>query len=207
MRTPFHRCLALAAAFVAVSGALIGRAPAAQFIVPVVPSIAAAPTLVPAVAPSTAAIVPARPGFSDGLFGQRVVATEGSGPFPRWQKVIDRFAGQRADDAAFCPAANPDTCPPAIWRKLVAALSTLPLNQRVALVNDFFNRIPYIRAEVNWGDPAYWETPYELMTHGGQCQDYAIAKFLALRKSGVPETFCASSWFMTRWSDLTMRSR
>jgi len=32
----------------------------------------------------------------------------------------------------------------------------------------------------------YWETAFEFLRHGGQCQDYAIAKYLLLREAGVP---------------------
>jgi predicted transglutaminase-like cysteine proteinase len=32
----------------------------------------------------------------------------------------------------------------------------------------------------------YWESPFEFLRHGGQCQDYAIAKYLLLRAAGVP---------------------
>jgi predicted transglutaminase-like cysteine proteinase len=161
--------------------AVPNRAPAAQFIFPEIPTVTAP------VAPTVPAVSPPGPGFSDGLFGQHTVSTAEIGPFPRWQKVIERFAEQRANPTQFCASGDSETCPPAIWQKLVAKLATLPLNERIALANDFFNRVPYIRAEVNWGDAAYWETPFEFLTRGGQCQDYAIAKYLALRESGVPE--------------------
>ncbi len=36
-------------------------------------------------------------------------------------------------------------------------------------------------------DPAHWETPFEFMRRNGQCQDYAITKFLLLRALGVPD--------------------
>jgi predicted transglutaminase-like cysteine proteinase len=39
---------------------------------------------------------------------------------------------------------------------------------------------------VNWHRSMYWESPFEFMRYGGQCQDYAIAKYLLLRAAGVP---------------------
>jgi predicted transglutaminase-like cysteine proteinase len=44
-----------------------------------------------------------------------------------------------------------------------------------------------VTAQANWHDANHWETPYEFLTRGGQCQDYAIAKFMALEQSGVPQ--------------------
>lgn len=170
----------LAAALFLAALVVADRAPAAQFTLPNMPAIA-----VPAATAAT--LAPAAPGFSDGLFGQHAVPATDIGPLPRWQKVIDRFAEQRANPAQFCAAGNSETCPPALWQKLVAKLATLPLAERIAAVNGLFNRVPYVLAETNWGDAAYWETPYEFLNRGGQCQDYAIAKYLALRESGVPE--------------------
>lgn len=194
MVSPAWRFAVIAAAFPFVSIVGSGRGHAAQIEIPAIPVPA---IVIPAVVPAAVFVAPtgadgigqADPGFSDGLLGFHTIATAtgDAGPTGRWQRVLDRFAAQRADTASFCPQANAETCPPAIWRKLVATLATLPLAQRVDLVNQFFNRVPYVAAEVNWNDAAYWETPYEFLTRGGQCQDYAIAKFLALRESGVPE--------------------
>lgn len=181
--SPLFR-FSLAAALVLAVLAFAPQAPAAQFVIPNLPAIAAAPAQVAMALPAPA---PSGPGFSDGLFGQHAAQGTDTGPMPRWQKVIERFAEQRANPSQFCAAGNSETCPPALWQKLVAKLSTLPLAERVAAVNDLFNRVPYVLAETNWNDAAYWETPYEFLTRGGQCQDYAIAKYLALRESGVPE--------------------
>lgn len=135
-------------------------------------------------------IDPVTPGFADGLLGHLVSFSPGhdAGPMRRWDKVITRFSQQKQlRDAASCSGAVGANCPAEIWQQLVAELRILPLRPRVEKVNDIFNRVPYVPAEVNWHDVAYWETPYEFLARGGQCQDYAIAKYLALLESGVPE--------------------
>jgi predicted transglutaminase-like cysteine proteinase len=109
-----------------------------------------------------------------------------SSSFERWNRVIVRFGRERQDATATC--APNLACPRDQWASLVAELKTLPLRERVLRVNAVLNRLPYIPAERNWGDVAYWETPYEFLARGGQCQDYAIAKYLALEESGVPTT-------------------
>jgi len=134
-------------------------------------------------------IDPTAPGFADGLLGRRVTSSRSHdvGPMPRWQKVMARFSQQERSPASACSGAEGAACPSEIWKRIVADLKTLPLRARVEKVNDIFNRLPYVPAEVNWHDVAYWETPYEFLERGGQCQDYAIAKYLALLESGVPE--------------------
>jgi predicted transglutaminase-like cysteine proteinase len=106
------------------------------------------------------------------------------GSFRRWNEVIARFDQQRRDPAAACSLATA-ACPREQWARLVAALRGLPLRERVLHVNAVLNRVPYVPAQRNWGVAGYWETPYEFLARGGQCQDYAIAKYLALEESGV----------------------
>jgi predicted transglutaminase-like cysteine proteinase len=51
-------------------------------------------------------------------------------------------------------------------------------------VNRYFNAVPYVSDKRNWGVADYWETPDEFVTRGGDCEDYAIAKYLALKQLG-----------------------
>jgi predicted transglutaminase-like cysteine proteinase len=49
------------------------------------------------------------------------------------------------------------------------------------------HRIVFVPDAVNWGEADHWTTPEELRMRGaGDCEDYAIAKFFALRDAGVP---------------------
>jgi len=122
-------------------------------------------------------------GFADDrLFGRRAIAANELGPMPRWQSVMVRFSGQKR--SADC---GESACPAQVWRKLIDEIRVLPLRDRAERVNKFFNRAPYVPAEFNWHDLSHWETPYELLARGGQCEDYAIAKYRALRESGVPD--------------------
>jgi predicted transglutaminase-like cysteine proteinase len=126
----------------------------------------------------------------DGPLGRGVAFSrkQDPGPMPRWDRVIMRFSQQERSPDPACLDSARANCPAEIWKQLVAQIRALPLRARIEMVNNIFNRVPYVPAEVNWHDVAYWETPYEFLARGGQCQDYAIAKYLALLESGVPET-------------------
>jgi predicted transglutaminase-like cysteine proteinase len=55
-------------------------------------------------------------------------------------------------------------------------------------VNRFFNRIPFISDIAHWGKEDYWATPTEfLASNGGDCEDFAIAKYFTLIRLGVAE--------------------
>jgi len=54
-------------------------------------------------------------------------------------------------------------------------------------VNDFFNKVPYLTDQEHWGVPDYWATPAEMVASwGGDCEDYAIAKYMSLKELGFP---------------------
>lgn len=57
----------------------------------------------------------------------------------------------------------------------------------LGFVNDLFNRTPQVSDASHWGSNDYWSTPAELVaSNGGDCEDFVIAKYLALRESGIP---------------------
>jgi len=59
---------------------------------------------------------------------------------------------------------------------------------KVKAVNDFFNQVPYYTDIVHWHVDDYWATPFEMLTTwGGDCEDYAVAKYFTLRELGIPD--------------------
>jgi len=54
-------------------------------------------------------------------------------------------------------------------------------------VNNLVNQTPYLSDEENYGMEDYWATPKEFYAKSrGDCEDYAIAKYFALKKAGFP---------------------
>ncbi len=56
---------------------------------------------------------------------------------------------------------------------------------RVAEVHARLNRRPYVADAANYGHADYWAAPSEFLAAGGDCEDFAIAKYFALRALGV----------------------
>jgi predicted transglutaminase-like cysteine proteinase len=122
------------------------------------------------------------------LFHTREQFSADLAPFTKWNKVVARADRQARDPASFCATYAPaDVCAADRWAALVALLAALPLRERVERVNAALNGVPYVSAAANWNDPDHWETPFEFLAKGGQCEDYAIAKIMALAATGVPE--------------------
>jgi predicted transglutaminase-like cysteine proteinase len=50
------------------------------------------------------------------------------------------------------------------------------------------NRTRYVVDPRNYGVPDYWATPQQFLRRDGDCEDYAITKYLSLRALGVPSS-------------------
>jgi predicted transglutaminase-like cysteine proteinase len=73
------------------------------------------------------------------------------------------------------------------WRAIMASDKGTDDARKLDLVNRFFNALPFVSDAEHWGKTDYWATPLEfLQSNGGDCEDFAIAKYLTLRELGVP---------------------
>jgi predicted transglutaminase-like cysteine proteinase len=88
-----------------------------------------------------------------------------------------------------CPLPT-NLCTRVGWKELMAQLQGKDPMTQVHMVNDAFNspRYPYRQDINNWGVPDYYATPYEFLKKSGDCEDYAIAKYMMLRALGFPAT-------------------
>lgn len=61
------------------------------------------------------------------------------------------------------------------------------VQEKMRLVNNTLNQLPWIADKEHWDKVDYWATPMEtLATFGGDCEDIAIAKWVMLRHLGIP---------------------
>lgn len=74
------------------------------------------------------------------------------------------------------------------WQKLVDDNLDQPEDIKLQNVNQFFNDVRYVTDAQHWKKKDYWATPVEmLVTDGGDCEDYTIAKYFTLKALGVSE--------------------
>lgn len=74
------------------------------------------------------------------------------------------------------------------WHQLIETNKERSELQKITSINTFFNQhLNYTTDSALWGVNDYWATPLESMGKAaGDCEDYAIAKYLSLLKMGVP---------------------
>lgn len=113
------------------------------------------------------------------LFGTSEKRSTKMKAFTKWSEMFDRFHAQIATE----PTNNKINH----LKTKLSALQDLPLAEMTKRVNAMINKTTYINDSKNWGKSDYWATPIEFLSRGGDCEDFAIAKYTALRMLGVSE--------------------
>ena len=72
--------------------------------------------------------------------------------------------------------------------RLISELKGQPVEKQLREINRFFNQFEYREDRDHWGEEDYWATPGEFIgTARGDCEDFVVAKYFALRRLGVPD--------------------
>src|SRR5262245_48565114 len=115
-----------------------------------------------------------------GLFDTRELHSTNLGPFSKWRGMMTRFERE----LAHCRLVG---CRFDEWQHLVASLRGRSEMAQLKLVNETVNRHRYVDDWTNWDLADYRETPLQFFSRrGGDCKDFAVAKYLALRAAGIP---------------------
>lgn len=102
---------------------------------------------------------------------------------PKWERVRGAEGKSPSFTASGLDAKNPQVGER--WAKLKETLKDASFMEQARGVNKFFNQWPYKTDMELWGVEDYWETPREFVQKSGDCEDYAISKYYALRDLGV----------------------
>jgi predicted transglutaminase-like cysteine proteinase len=150
---------------------------------------------------------------AESIFGSREIASTNIDSFDKWTELWRRHNAQRIKDRADqselsmagkkCGGVNRGKCSRKAWEEFLQkqrSIHTIPVSSAgdslsitstaitldlLESVNKYMNRSPYIVDPVNWGVPDYWATPDEFFLKDGDCEDYAISKFVTLKELGV----------------------
>ena len=72
------------------------------------------------------------------------------------------------------------------WKILNDLLRYQSLKNKLRLTQQFFNTVQYLTDEIAFGQADYWASIGEFISTGGDCEDFAIAKYRALVDAGFP---------------------
>jgi predicted transglutaminase-like cysteine proteinase len=117
------------------------------------------------------------------LFGAGEIAHPPATDFAKWTETIARYESERREERALCAKGD---CALVRWRTFLAGLAGKDAMAQLRAVNAYMNRFPYRTDLETYGVEDYWATPREFFAKGGDCEDYALAKYLSLRALGWP---------------------
>ena len=136
-----------------------------------------------AASPDTAIAAPAAKASATkfGLFGSLEFRAGRLDAIAPWKAVRARIERERPtyarcdDDLAACPVRLRG------WRARIAALRGKDRLEQLRGLNRFVNRAIRYRADAGrFARADYWASPAQVLTRSGDCEDYAIAKFVSL---------------------------
>lgn len=161
---------------------------------------------------SVTVLVEAQSSRKTSLFGSREIRSDNMASFDKWTGVWRRHNLQRAErennpntavptNGPECRGRDRIRCGREAWNKFITEQQQIvnaagngenadgqhtPVTRElIDAVNLYMNRSAYIVDPVNWGIPDHWATPDEFFLKDGDCEDYAISKYVTLKRLGV----------------------
>jgi predicted transglutaminase-like cysteine proteinase len=115
------------------------------------------------------------------LFGYGERASVGVAEFPKWTRMLERYSRERAIETMPC---REGACALQRWRTHIESLKGRSASEQLRAINAYVNRARFVHDSINYGIADHWATPRELFARGGDCEDFAITKYLSLKRLG-----------------------
>lgn len=130
----------------------------------------------------------AKSGGYQPLFHTGEIRSSNIALFPKWKGALARYFDEQKLDEKSCKSSRFNRCHLAQWTKRLDSLrGKAPMDQIIA-INAYMNKKRYIIDPRNYGVRDYWATPGQFLTRNGDCEDYAIAKYMSLRSLGFKDS-------------------
>jgi predicted transglutaminase-like cysteine proteinase len=102
--------------------------------------------------------------------------------FTKWTGMLKRHYKEYNRNKNLCKSNK--TCVYNKWFEFINSIKTKSKETQIKSVNAFMNKHRYIIDPINWGVEDYWATVKEFLKKHGDCEDYAISKYLTLKLLG-----------------------
>lgn len=121
------------------------------------------------------------------LFGTNEISSTNLEKFKKWTGALARYAQEAPNEMDICQPSIAEPCHTAKWRIFLKRLQDLSQMEQLEYVNKYLNQYAYLLDPINYGKKDYWATPRQFMYRTGDCEDYAIAKYVSLLHLGWPK--------------------
>ena len=127
---------------------------------------------------------------SDAIAGSRIFGKKGKREsniemFHKWTGVLSKISGEMKNYSKRCKKnCKKFYCNITEWKAFLDSIKDKSKSQKLKLVNEFANEKKYVIDQVNWGIEDYWASVGEFLFKNGDCEDYAIIKYISLIELG-----------------------
>jgi predicted transglutaminase-like cysteine proteinase len=104
--------------------------------------------------------------------------------FHRWTGALQRHRDAVLAADRLCAEVRAKRCVFWAWTDFLVRIKDSPAERQLDQVNSYVNRSAYVGDRDNWSKPDHWADPAEFFATGGDCEDFAIAKYFSLRALG-----------------------
>ena len=138
------------------------------------------------------------------FFNSTEVKSSNLKPFKKWTGAVERYTKEKEKAKTLkghCISERFNCVHYEQWIKFLLSIKDKDKLTQIKAVNAYMNKSKYITDPVNWGKKDFWATPGEFMAKFGDCEDYAIAKFMSLRLLG----FCDDDMRVVAVKDMNLK--
>lgn len=127
------------------------------------------------------------PAHAEGLFRMMEIKANSISAIPKWVDVVNRIRNEEPmyqnclKDRESCKSDALRR-----WAEMIDEQRGQSVERQMRAVHAYLNRFPYITDQDLWGKSDYWATPKQFVDNSGDCEDYAIAKYISLKALGWP---------------------
>ena len=104
---------------------------------------------------------------------------------PKWSRVLNEMA--KSDYSLSRHLANGAGGESKRWLNFAQSIKGLSRKEKIDKVNTYFNKWQYRTDQDVYRVPDYWAIPSEFVRNSGDCEDYSIIKYFALRELGFSQ--------------------
>jgi predicted transglutaminase-like cysteine proteinase len=127
-------------------------------------------------------------GLQPSYFGTRELRASNLEAFKQWNGALQRFSKESAEKLeGSCEEKRFNACNYLKLKQFLDGIRSKDRMSQIVAVNALINKAKYVSDDSNWNQRELWNSPGEFMARFGDCEDFAIAKFVALEMLGFSQ--------------------
>lgn len=118
------------------------------------------------------------------LFGTTERSSTKLEKFTKWGETLKRYLKEEPSELNKCQPSAVEKCHITRWRIFLKQIAKSTPSEQLSKVNEYTNKWLYKVDPRVYRKKDYWATPAQFFNKSGDCEDYAITKYISLAHLG-----------------------